>query len=144
MDLRVEARRLPSTHDQGRRRGGRASRSRAPSFNALQNGSAGAAIFFYLFDVIVLGGRNVIGETVATRRDMFLREVLPLPVDPELEAPRFDSCSITSQTNQARSNDCESRYEEIGRDTRPASTLEKSPRISSRELDSAKAQIRFA
>jgi len=32
-----------------------------PSFNALQNGATGAAIFFYVFDVMVLAGRNVVG-----------------------------------------------------------------------------------
>lgn len=37
-----------------------------PSFNALQNGAAGAAIFFYVFDVMVLGGRDVMGEPPAT------------------------------------------------------------------------------
>ena len=51
-----------------------------PSFNALQNGAAGAAIFFYVFDVIVLRGRNLMDETLATRRDLLTREVLPLLV----------------------------------------------------------------
>jgi ATP-dependent DNA ligase len=41
-----------------------------PSFNALQNGAAGAMIFFYVFDVMILGGRNVMGEPLATRRDL--------------------------------------------------------------------------
>jgi DNA ligase D-like protein (predicted ligase) len=62
-----------------------------PSFNALQNGSAGATIVYYLFDVMVLGGRNVMGETLATRRELLSREVLPLLADPVREAPRFDA-----------------------------------------------------
>jgi len=62
-----------------------------PSFNALQNGAAGAAIFFYVFDVMVLGGRNVMGEPLATRRELLLREVLPGLADPIREAPRFDA-----------------------------------------------------
>jgi len=33
-----------------------------PSFNAPQNGAARAAIFFYVFDVMVLSGCNVMGE----------------------------------------------------------------------------------
>jgi bifunctional non-homologous end joining protein LigD len=33
-----------------------------PSFDALQNGATGAAIFFYVFDVMILAGRNVMGE----------------------------------------------------------------------------------
>jgi ATP-dependent DNA ligase len=33
-----------------------------PSFNALQNGSAGVTIVYYFFDAMVLGARNVMGE----------------------------------------------------------------------------------
>jgi ATP-dependent DNA ligase len=62
-----------------------------PSFNALQNGSAGATIVFYVFDVVVIAGRNVMGETLATRRDLLTREVLPLLAEPVREAPRFDA-----------------------------------------------------
>jgi DNA ligase D-like protein (predicted ligase) len=62
-----------------------------PSFTALQNGAAGVAIVFYVFDVMVLGGRNVMGETLAARRDLLSREVLPLLAEPVREAPRFDA-----------------------------------------------------
>jgi len=62
-----------------------------PSFNALLNGSAGATIVYYVFDVMVLGGRNVMGEPLVTRRDLLSREVLPLLADPVREAPRFDA-----------------------------------------------------
>jgi hypothetical protein len=53
-----------------------------PSFNVLQNRATGAAIFFCVFDVMVLGGRHVMGETLATRRDLPAREVMPLLADP--------------------------------------------------------------
>jgi ATP-dependent DNA ligase len=33
-----------------------------PSFSALQSGSAGATIVYYVFDVMVLGRRNVMGS----------------------------------------------------------------------------------
>jgi hypothetical protein len=62
-----------------------------PSFNALQNGSAGATIVYYVFDVMVLGGRDVMGGPLATRRDLLTREVLPLLAEPVREAPRFDA-----------------------------------------------------
>jgi DNA ligase D-like protein (predicted ligase) len=62
-----------------------------PSFNALQSGAAGAAIFFYVFDVMILAGRNLMGETLARRRDLLAREVLPGLADPVREAPRFDA-----------------------------------------------------
>src|ERR1700676_4616857 len=47
-----------------------------PSFNALQDGAVGAAILFYVFDVMVLGGRNVMGEPLVARRDLLTRDVL--------------------------------------------------------------------
>jgi ATP-dependent DNA ligase len=59
-----------------------------PSFNALQNG--GASIFFYVFDLLILGGRNLMGETLAERRELLSRELLPVLADPVREAPRFD------------------------------------------------------
>jgi bifunctional non-homologous end joining protein LigD len=62
-----------------------------PSFNALQNGAAGASIFFYVFDVMILGGRDVMGEALAVRRELLTREVLPSLADPVREAPRFDA-----------------------------------------------------
>jgi bifunctional non-homologous end joining protein LigD len=61
-----------------------------PSFNALQT-VAGAAIFLYVFDVMILGARDVMGETLATRRDLLTREVLPRLAEPVREAPRFDA-----------------------------------------------------
>jgi ATP-dependent DNA ligase len=62
-----------------------------PSFNALQNGATGAPIVYYLFDVMVLAGRNVMREPLATRRELLTREVIPLLADPLREAPRFDA-----------------------------------------------------
>jgi DNA ligase D-like protein (predicted ligase) len=60
-----------------------------PSFSALQNG--GARIVYFVFDVLVLGGRNVMVETLAVRRELLTREVLPTLSDPVREAPRFDA-----------------------------------------------------
>jgi bifunctional non-homologous end joining protein LigD len=62
-----------------------------PSFSALQNQAAQAMIVYYVFDVMVLGGRNVMGEPLAVRRDLLTRDVLPLLADPVREAPRFDA-----------------------------------------------------
>jgi hypothetical protein len=44
-----------------------------------------------VFDVMGLGGRNVMGETLATRRDLLTREVLPKLANPVREASRFDA-----------------------------------------------------
>jgi bifunctional non-homologous end joining protein LigD len=62
-----------------------------PSFNALQNHAAGSSIVYYVFDVMVLGGLNVMQETLKTRRELLTREVLPLLAEPVREGPRFDA-----------------------------------------------------
>jgi hypothetical protein len=62
-----------------------------PSFGALQNGAAGSTIVYYVFDVMVLAGRNVMGETLVARRELLPREALRKLADPVREAPRFDA-----------------------------------------------------
>jgi len=63
-----------------------------PSFHALQNyGSRNAALFYYVFDVLILGGRDLTGEKLSARRELLAREVLPRFEDPIREAPRFDA-----------------------------------------------------
>lgn len=48
-----------------------------PSFNTLQNyGSSRAPVFYYVFDVLVLSGRNVMKETLETRRELLEKHVL--------------------------------------------------------------------
>jgi bifunctional non-homologous end joining protein LigD len=48
-----------------------------PSFSALQNyGSAAAPVIYYVFDVMVLGGRNVVREPLDKRRALLERKVL--------------------------------------------------------------------
>ncbi|HEV3278439.1 MAG TPA: hypothetical protein VG860_16590, partial [Terriglobia bacterium] len=48
------------------------------SFSALQNyGSAKAAVFYYVFDVLMLEGRNVMGAPLTVRRVLLENEVLP-------------------------------------------------------------------
>jgi DNA ligase D-like protein (predicted ligase) len=49
-----------------------------PSFNLLQNyGSAGAPLFFYVFDVLILAGRNVMAEPLDSRRELLHKRILP-------------------------------------------------------------------
>jgi DNA ligase D-like protein (predicted ligase) len=67
-----------------------------PSFNALQNyGSSQTPILYYLFDVMVLAGRNVMSETLARRRELLQSRVLaplnePIHESPVLEASLAD------------------------------------------------------
>jgi bifunctional non-homologous end joining protein LigD len=49
-----------------------------PSFNALQNyGSAATPLAFFVFDVLVLAGRNVMDEPLERRQQLLLSKVLP-------------------------------------------------------------------
>jgi bifunctional non-homologous end joining protein LigD len=49
-----------------------------PSFNLLQNyGSAGAHLIYYVFDVMVLAGKDVIREPLEMRRTLLEKHVLP-------------------------------------------------------------------
>jgi DNA ligase D-like protein (predicted ligase) len=53
-----------------------------PSFNALQNFSPGTPVVYYVFDVMVLDGRNVMSESLETRRALLERKVLPALAEP--------------------------------------------------------------
>lgn len=49
-----------------------------PSFNLLQNyGSAGAPLHFFIFDVLVLKGKDVMGEPLIKRRELIEQHALP-------------------------------------------------------------------
>jgi bifunctional non-homologous end joining protein LigD len=54
-----------------------------PSFNALQNyGSAPAPVVYYLFDVMVLAGKDVRHEPLHKRRELLEKKVLPKLSEP--------------------------------------------------------------
>jgi DNA ligase D-like protein (predicted ligase) len=54
-----------------------------PSFNALQNyGSAPAPVIYYVFDVMVLAGRDVMREPLEARRELLEQKVLPKLSEP--------------------------------------------------------------
>ncbi len=54
-----------------------------PSFNELQNyGSAGLPLHFYVFDLLILEGRDVMGHPLIERRHLLERHVLPRLVEP--------------------------------------------------------------
>jgi bifunctional non-homologous end joining protein LigD len=60
-----------------------------PSFNALQNFGTGAVtIVFYAFDVMVVNGRDVMGEPLTTRREL-LSQVLESLGEPIRESPEL-------------------------------------------------------
>ena len=54
-----------------------------PSFNALQNAApSGTTIAYYVFDLMVLAGRDVMREPLEVRRALLERKVLPKLADP--------------------------------------------------------------
>lgn len=63
-----------------------------PSFDTLQNyGSAKAPVFFYVFDVLVHGGRNVMSEPLSVRRELLRQRVLPKLGEPIRHSPELDA-----------------------------------------------------
>ena len=63
-----------------------------PSFNALQNyGSAPAPVVYYLFDLMVLAGRNVTREPLEKRRALLEQRVLPKLAEPIRYASSLDA-----------------------------------------------------
>jgi bifunctional non-homologous end joining protein LigD len=63
-----------------------------PSFTILQNyGSSEAPVFFYVFDVMVLGGKDVTREPLITRRELLEKKVLPKLKEPVRYAAPLDA-----------------------------------------------------
>jgi bifunctional non-homologous end joining protein LigD len=63
-----------------------------PSFNTLQNyGSAGAALQYYVFDLLVLGGRDVMSKPLTRRRQLLEAHVLPTLNEPIRYSPQFEA-----------------------------------------------------
>jgi ATP-dependent DNA ligase len=67
-----------------------------PSFNLLQNyGSSKGPLLYYAFDVLILAGKNVMGETLDARRNLLEERVLskveePIRYSPTLEGSLKD------------------------------------------------------
>ena len=54
-----------------------------PSFNTLQNyGSSPGPVVYYVFDVMVISGRDVTGEPLAKRRQLLEQKILPRLTEP--------------------------------------------------------------
>jgi len=63
-----------------------------PSFNLLQNyGSAGAPLHFFIFDLLVLKGKDVMAEPLTKRRERLEQHVLPKMDEPIRYSPVLDA-----------------------------------------------------
>jgi DNA ligase D-like protein (predicted ligase) len=61
-----------------------------PSFNTLQNyGSSDASVYYYIFDMLVLNGRDVTGEPLIARRKLIEKHILPKLSDPIRYSPEL-------------------------------------------------------
>jgi bifunctional non-homologous end joining protein LigD len=63
-----------------------------PSFSTLQNyGSAGVAVIFYIFDILVLAGIDVMAEPLLKRRELLEERVLPSLSEPVRYSPVLEA-----------------------------------------------------
>jgi DNA ligase D-like protein (predicted ligase) len=63
-----------------------------PSFSLLQNyGSAGAPLHFFIFDLLVLKGKDVMAEPLTKRRELLEKHVFPKMVEPIRYSPVLDA-----------------------------------------------------
>ena len=63
-----------------------------PSFNALQNhGAATGQIFFYVFDIMVAAGEDVMARPLEARREILRCRVLSQLADPIRESPVLEA-----------------------------------------------------
>jgi ATP-dependent DNA ligase len=63
-----------------------------PSFNILQNyGSSQVPVLYFVFDVMVLNGRDVMREPLEARRQLLERKILPKLTEPVRYAPALDA-----------------------------------------------------
>jgi bifunctional non-homologous end joining protein LigD len=63
-----------------------------PSFNALQNyGSSTAPVFYFVFDVLILRGRDVMREPLDARRSLLEEKIVPKLSEPARYFPPLDA-----------------------------------------------------
>jgi hypothetical protein len=74
-----------------------------PSFSALQNDSASAPLVYYVFDVMVLGGKDVMDEPLSVRRELLAEHVLAKLAEPIRESPVLEA-SLAQRSLPCRSD----------------------------------------
>lgn len=62
-----------------------------PSFNALQNFAAGTPLLYYVFDLLILRGRDVMAQPLERRRELLRAKVLARLGEPIRESPELDA-----------------------------------------------------
>jgi ATP-dependent DNA ligase len=67
-----------------------------PSFHTLQNYGSGATLHYYVFDLLVMAGRNVTDEPLTKRRELLEAHVLPKLDEPIRYSPALEATLKTS------------------------------------------------
>jgi ATP-dependent DNA ligase len=63
-----------------------------PSFNMRQNyGSAGVPLHFFVFDLLVLNGKDVMAEPLVKRRELLEKRILPKLSEPVRYSPELEA-----------------------------------------------------
>lgn len=63
-----------------------------PSFNLLQNhGSSGAPLHFFIFDLLVLKGKDVMGKSLTERRELLEKHIFPKMEEPIRYSPMLEA-----------------------------------------------------
>jgi bifunctional non-homologous end joining protein LigD len=63
-----------------------------PSFNSLQNYASGKTrLLYYVFDVMIVSGRDLLSESLMSRRELLQSRVLSKLAEPIRESPTFDA-----------------------------------------------------
>jgi ATP-dependent DNA ligase len=62
-----------------------------PSFGALRNSRTSTRLFYYVFDVMILAGKDVMNEPLTTRRELLQGRVLVKLGEPIRESPEFET-----------------------------------------------------
>jgi len=62
-----------------------------PSFNALQNRSTRDPLHLFIFDLLILSGRDVMAEPLVKRRALIEKHVLPTLADPIRYSPILEA-----------------------------------------------------
>ncbi len=62
-----------------------------PSFNLLQNSAAGADLHYFIFDLLILKGKDVTSETLTRRRELLEEHVFPKMDEPIRYSPVLEA-----------------------------------------------------
>jgi ATP-dependent DNA ligase len=124
-----------------------------PSFSALQSGTTGSPIY-YVFDVMIMAGGDVMNEPLSARRSLLQEDVLAKLSEPIRESPALEA-SLIDLISSVRAHGLEglvakrrdSRYETgeraLGKDARQQGTSVRDRRIHAKRHEFRRPRVRL-